>query len=222
LLELLGVNPALTNTFLAQDAAQSQSGSGSLRQLRPKMPIQSNVHVETPQEEFKVITTGPEQLTAPAMATSLSSTSSSTPTISTSPANYERVVSYPAQHPVVTSCSSPFWGTTESPPFPPHQHQTQPGYLHTANANYSDNSFRCMTFGNKASGPLQPSDENSTVLCSLAKEIIDQYNIEGEDFERIKSRLAQGFAPPASHGESCRVNNQLLFEVLNDISARMS
>lgn len=223
LLELLGVNPALINTFLAQDPAQSQSGNGPLRQLRPKMPVQSTLHAEMPSEEFQFITTGAEQLRAPTTLTSLSTTSSSTPILSTSPANYEPVVSYPAQHPATTSIgSSPFWGTSKSQSFPPQQHQTQTGHLSVANANYFDNSFRCMVFGNKACGPLQPSNESSTVLCSLAKEIIDQYNIEGEDFERIKSRLATGFAPPTSPGESCRVNNQLLFEVLNDISGRMS
>ena len=81
--------------------------------------------------------------------------------------------------------------------------------------------FSCMVFGNKATGPLQASHDN-TVLCSLAKEMIGQYNINEEDLEQIKARLAAGFAPPANPGESCRVNNQLLFEVLNDISVRLS
>jgi hypothetical protein len=77
-----------------------------------------------------------------------------------------------------------------------------------------------MVFGNKATGPLQASYEN-TVLCSLAKDMIEQYNIDGEALEQIKTRLAAGFAPPAHPGESCRVNNQLLFDVLNDISGRL-
>ncbi len=90
------------------------------------------------------------------------------------------------------------------------------------NGAYSDSSFCCMAFGTKASGPLQPPDRNNTVLCSLAKEMIDQYNIDGEDLEHIKNRLAAGFAPPAAPGESCRVNNQLLFQILNDVSGRFS
>ena len=218
LLDLVGVNPALTNTFLQQDDNHPQGGPGSLRQLKPKMPIQP-IQGRRP-EVMKVVTTGSELLPSSATIPSLSSASSNTSTHSVSPANFEPILGYSVQHRALSSTSAlPLVGLHES-----HSHsqsQFQGGNMF-ANEAYSDQSFCCMVFGNRANAPLHPADSNSTVLCSLAKEMIDQYNIDGEELELIKNRLAGGFAPPIAPGESCRVNNQLLFEVLNDISGRLS
>ena len=96
-----------------------------------------------------------------------------------------------------------------------------PGFQGNIFGAYNDDSFCCPVFGVKAEGPLQTSTEN-TVLCSLAIRMIEQYNIDDHDLEEVKRRLAAGFAPPAAPGASCRVNNQLLFDVLNDISSKLS
>ena len=96
-----------------------------------------------------------------------------------------------------------------------------PGFQGNIFGAYNDGSFCCPVFGVKAEGHLQTSTGN-TVLCSLAKRMIEQYNIDGHDLEEVKRRLAAGFAPPANPGECCRVNNQLLFDVLNDVSSRLS
>lgn len=68
---------------------------------------------------------------------------------------------------------------------------------------------------------LGPTPENS-ILCSQARDLIDQYNIGGQDLQHISFRLAAGFAPEINPGEGCWVNKRLLFEVLNDISSNLS
>lgn len=61
-----------------------------------------------------------------------------------------------------------------------------------------------------------------TTLCAVAGEMIQQYNTLGIDPADIKKRLWGGFRKEMSAGEGCRVQNQLLFEVLNEISGNLS
>lgn len=61
-----------------------------------------------------------------------------------------------------------------------------------------------------------------TTLCAIAGELIQQYNTLGVDVADIKKRLWAGFQKEMSIGEGCRVQNQLLFEVLNEISGNLS
>ena len=82
--------------------------------------------------------------------------------------------------------------------------------------------FHCTVFGVKASGPLRPPDENNTTPCNVAKQLIEQCNIVGHDLDKVKMRLATGFAPCARPGESCRVSNQVLSEVLQEILMGLS
>jgi hypothetical protein len=70
--------------------------------------------------------------------------------------------------------------------------------------------------------PTRQPTANDTVLCSQARDLIDQYNISGHDMQHITFRLAPGFGPEINPGEGCRVNRQLLFDVLNDISTNLS
>jgi hypothetical protein len=79
----------------------------------------------------------------------------------------------------------------------------------------------CDTFLAYFEPSLQPTSENS-VLCSQARDLIDQCNISGQDIQNITFRLAAGFAPELRPGEGCRVDKRLLFEVLNDISLNLS
>ena len=219
LLEILGVNENLVNTFVHQDTAATPGSSNTpaLRQLKPKITLTPNLAKPSP--ALKNAVTANDNLTSLAGLSPASTSTSSLPTsfYSTWSSNLDASGCYPRRDTPGTSPSN----------FPVPEHVRNPSFLPQFNEGTmyaggvcSDDSFRCMVFGNKATGPLQASHEN-TVLCSLAKEMIDQYNINGEDFEQIKNRLAAGFAPPARPGESCRVNNQLLFEILNDISGRM-
>ncbi|KAJ5364159.1 uncharacterized protein N7496_009872 [Penicillium cataractarum] len=60
----------------------------------------------------------------------------------------------------------------------------------------------------------------NTTLCSMAEELINQYNINGIDIEEIRKRLWAGFKAGA-RGDGCRVENQVLFQVLDEISNGM-
>jgi hypothetical protein len=79
----------------------------------------------------------------------------------------------------------------------------------------------CDTFHTFFQAVSRPSSENS-ILCSQARDLIDQYNIGGQDIQHISLRLAAGLGPELNAGEGCRVDKQLLFEVLNDISSNLS
>lgn len=76
----------------------------------------------------------------------------------------------------------------------------------------------CDTFLTYFEPILRPTPDNS-ILCSQAQDLIDQYNIGGQDMQYIGFRLATGFAPEINPGEGCRVNKRLLFEILNEISS---
>lgn len=219
LLEILGVNEGLINSFVHQDAGATAAGATSspaLRQLKPKIALAPNLAKPSASDKYVLTTTGnPISLTAMSpLPTSTSSQpapffSALSSNLGINPSRQDTPGASPSNFPL----HEPFRGSQ-------YLHSFQEGTMF-AGDGFASEPFCCTVFGNKATGPLQASHEN-TMLCSLAKEMIDQYNIKEEDLEQIKTRLAAGFAPPASPGESCRVNNQLLFDVLNDISGRMS
>ncbi|KAJ5973685.1 hypothetical protein N7481_010895 [Penicillium waksmanii] len=67
-----------------------------------------------------------------------------------------------------------------------------------------------------ASGPVD-GDVLNTTLCAIAEELINQYNTRGKDLEEIRQRLWSGFQSGVT-GDGCRVQNNVLFEVLDEIS----
>ncbi|KAL1971144.1 hypothetical protein VTN77DRAFT_95 [Rasamsonia byssochlamydoides] len=80
----------------------------------------------------------------------------------------------------------------------------------TAICDCSDNSW-----------PANESALNTT-LCAIAEELIHQYNTRGVDMSVIKEKLWAGFRKGMSAGEGCRVQNHILFEVLDEISGNLS
>lgn len=64
-----------------------------------------------------------------------------------------------------------------------------------------------------------PSEEDvlNTTLCAIAEELINQYNTRGADPIEIKQKLWSGFRA-GNPGDGCRVQNQILFQVLDEIS----
>jgi hypothetical protein len=60
------------------------------------------------------------------------------------------------------------------------------------------------------------STPNNTTLCEVAQDLIDQYNTAGVDLNVIKQKLSAGFRNGDATG--CRVQNNVLFEVLDEIS----
>ena len=61
-------------------------------------------------------------------------------------------------------------------------------------------------------------DVLNTTLCAIADELISQYNTRGVDRAEIQRKLWDGFRKGLNTGEGCRVQNQLLFQVLDEIS----
>lgn len=69
-----------------------------------------------------------------------------------------------------------------------------------------------------------PENENilNTTLCTVAAELINQFNARGVELTEIKTKLWSGFRKGSSAAEPCRVQNQVLFEVLDEVSANLS
>lgn len=67
-----------------------------------------------------------------------------------------------------------------------------------------------------ASAPVG-GDVLNTTLCAIAEELITQYNTRGTDLEDIRRRLWSGFQSGVT-GDGCRVQNNVLFQVLDEIS----
>ncbi|KAJ5130893.1 uncharacterized protein N7515_006932 [Penicillium bovifimosum] len=67
--------------------------------------------------------------------------------------------------------------------------------------------------------PETVSDEDvlNSTLCAIAEEMISQYNTKGVDVDEIRRRIWSGFRAGAN-GTGCRVQNHILFQVLDDIS----
>ncbi|KAJ5384640.1 hypothetical protein N7517_002551 [Penicillium concentricum] len=68
--------------------------------------------------------------------------------------------------------------------------------------------------------PETVSDEDvlNSTLCAIAEEMINQYNTKGVDVDEIRRQIWSGFRGGAN-GTGCRVQNHILFQVLDDISS---
>ncbi|CAI7643410.1 hypothetical protein PCG10_007728 [Penicillium crustosum] len=68
--------------------------------------------------------------------------------------------------------------------------------------------------------PEMVSDEDvlNSTLCAIAEEMINQYNTKGIDVDEIRRKIWSGFRAGAN-GTGCRVQNHILFQVLDDISS---
>ncbi|KAJ5309743.1 uncharacterized protein N7443_002204 [Penicillium atrosanguineum] len=79
----------------------------------------------------------------------------------------------------------------------------------------------CCSGSGQGSSEVWPTMSNddlmNTTMCAIADELINQYNTSGADIEEIRRRLWSGFRSEKS-GDGCRVQNQILFQVLDEIS----
>jgi hypothetical protein len=57
----------------------------------------------------------------------------------------------------------------------------------------------------------------NTTFCAIAEKLVNQYNARGLDVSEIQQKLRKGFIRSSSE-EACRVQNQVLFQVLDEIS----
>ncbi|KAJ5938839.1 hypothetical protein N7466_001973 [Penicillium verhagenii] len=60
-------------------------------------------------------------------------------------------------------------------------------------------------------------DVLNTTLCAIAEDLLVQYNARGTDIEELRRRLWSGFTK-GQPGDGCRVQNNILFQVLDEIS----
>ncbi|KAJ5656723.1 hypothetical protein N7507_008673 [Penicillium longicatenatum] len=60
-------------------------------------------------------------------------------------------------------------------------------------------------------------DVLNTTLCAIAEDLIFQCNARGTDIEELRRRLCSGFTK-GQPGDGCRVQNNILFQVLDEIS----
>jgi hypothetical protein len=100
----------------------------------------------------------------------------------------------------------------------PDQHQNE-----TVDAMKISTAITICDCSPDANDPY-PADENAlnTTVCAIAEELIHQYNTRGVDISVIKEKLCQGFRKGIAAGEGCRVQNYILFEVLDEISNNLS
>lgn len=76
----------------------------------------------------------------------------------------------------------------------------------------------CSSGDNVAECLPDNGDVLNTTLCAIADELIQQYNTRGMDIAEIRKRLWTGFSKGLTSEEGCRVQTQILFQVLDEIS----
>ncbi|KAJ5654346.1 hypothetical protein N7490_001349 [Penicillium lividum] len=76
----------------------------------------------------------------------------------------------------------------------------------------------CCPAGQTASDRWSSEEDVlNTTLCAIAEDLIVQYNTRGTDIEELRQRLWSGFTK-GRPGDGCRVQNNILFQVLDEIS----
>jgi hypothetical protein len=214
LLTLAGVQPDVIDAFLRQNAATDQQGSETslpLRQLKPKLPTPS----PQPSPPSQCPSNDSRCASAQSCAKNQTLAYDSNPAASNGQLSYSEPDIYA---PSTTSMGQLIHTSVASLQgeinwfFGPSTAQSQsPGEDTTP--------FCCDSFLIPTNGPLLERDPDA-VLCSVARDLIYQFNIPPREMDAIRLRLATGFSRPSTPGGGCRVNSQLLFQVLNDISAK--
>lgn len=83
-------------------------------------------------------------------------------------------------------------------------------------SNPAATTLCCSGSKSQANSVAAEDDVLNTTLCAIAEDWISQYNTRGMDMEGIRQRLCSGRKEQSSEG--CRVQNHLLFQVLDEIS----
>ena len=212
LLNVTGVSKKLVDSFLRQHSAEVHSpspGATPMRRLRPKIQLPEILSAaketngtSTPAQKY-TMTKHVNETTFTAQ-----STPSTTPALQPFPsdfANYPALMNTVETEPTYAS-EDPDW-------------QFDMPLFSSPNGNEHSDGFCCSIFKIPAQSPVDYDDRDS-VQCSIAKTLLDEYNVPDLEMEVIKLRLSTGFSKPSSEGKGCRVNNQILFSVLNELSAQ--
>jgi len=200
LLALAGVSSTFIDTYISQG---SEHNDPSLRQLKPKLALE-NGH--------------PTLRSADACLQAAKCSQTCRQSTSSHSTDLERNLDSKASvlNGILPSLPDNRW-LTQSAVYRPGISNPRQGAI--LPPKVLGNSFCCDSFHVPPNGPLLQATED-TILCSVAKELIEQYCLNVDQMEIIKARLATGFCKPAVPGQGCRVSNQLFFEVLNDISSK--
>lgn len=91
-----------------------------------------------------------------------------------------------------------------------------PSIAQNPTAEFSNGQSVCGCPADDSSWPADDDILNST-LCAIAEELVSQYNTRGVGLTEIQRKLWAGFSRSTT-GDGCRVQNQVLFQVLNEIS----
>ncbi|KAK5072029.1 hypothetical protein LTR51_006513 [Lithohypha guttulata] len=230
LLALAGINEQFVEHYVSQAVSQAanypQETNPALRQLKPKI-----VTVDA----SRTLSSSSMQATPRPRGTQNNPSHTSQSVVRTTPDG-----TTPPTPGVIYPHSSPYtapqhtshnfdWlyqqGRTTPQPGPQprfqqqQQQQQQPPPIHSQPYQPPTDVLMCDAFGVAAHGPVRVADENS-VLCSVAKQMIEQYNISPAEMKQVKLKLSQGFCRSAYPGSGCAVDNQVLFQVLNELSSR--
>lgn len=214
LLALAGVNDQFVEHYVSQAIAQSgqfpQESNPSLRQLKPKLsglepaqPANAGSLPAAPPGIYGQQTASMRPMNASYTSMGMSDGYNASPSTTT----------YSPSTPFVPSLQDTDatrdmdWLYQQLPQPAQSQEQTE--------------SFNCETFLVPSQGPVGVADDSS-VLCSVAKQMIDQFHISSAEMDDVKTKLSQGFFRPPYPGAGCAVNNQTLFQVLNELSQKYS
>lgn len=233
LLSLAGVNDQFVEHYVSQAVAQStqfpQEANPALRQLKPKIAAIDPNRMLSSNASGGVggsSSSNVNNVFQPSSASASASTSASAPprrhshnvmsstpamtipdqTMTTPATSYSNVSSFVPPQSDMSSPATFDWLYQQSPLM-----QTQS----------TVESYLCDAFGMPVRRSSRPADD-STVLCSVAKQMIDQYHIPPQEMDMVKAKLSRGCFQPSFPGAGCSVDNQVLFQVLNELSAKYS
>ncbi|KAJ9607349.1 hypothetical protein H2200_008422 [Cladophialophora chaetospira] len=216
LLTYAGISPDLVEGFGRQRVSSTQVGHAATamqRQLKPKyrpqvLSDQSNNLATTK----RVMHHGPSSVMAPA-SSKLCAPAPGMPL--NSPAIYNGQHSLPFTAPPTTGTMS-LPSTTDVSPASSYDWM-----LRSQNRPPLEAQFCCEAYSVPPQGAILADDANG-VECSIAKNMIDQYNPTSTEMEEIKARLAMEYTPPRSSEAGCRVNTQVLYHILQEMNANES
>lgn len=201
LLRLMGMSPEYIQNFLH---SRSGEGTESIRVLRPKVNVGQFVSGSHSSSTPDPGSSAAFNSSAPTPSDSGATSVSASMGLTQAGLQHENAhfLSVPVYHPDLSHMST-------QPSLPPSTSATDGELLW------------CDSFLVPNSAPLQPTTADTT-LCSVAKELISHYGLDDEEMQFVAERLSTGFARPAAPGEGCRVTNELLLEILNELNSRWS
>ncbi|KAK5102489.1 hypothetical protein LTR70_000345 [Exophiala xenobiotica] len=212
LLALAGVNDQFVEHYVSQAVAQSgqfpQETNPSLRQLKPRVTGMESTRSLNGTAQLNPISKSAGSAPTQTSQNGLSTTSMAVPsmTVPPTPAPNYAAPFFVSSMPDLSGSSDFNWLYQPTP---------------SLRSQDSGDEFCCDTFLIPTQGPARVADDSS-ILCSVAKQMIEQYHISPAEMETVKTKLAPGFCRPAYPGAGCAVNNQTLFRVLNELSSRYS